>query len=555
MRIIFFCFLILSSKFLLAQKNYRIVFSETSDKPDTKKYEKARFDSVLVYDELNALVKNLRSKSYISANIDSLNFRNDTVLVTLHKGKPFSISEIRFPEKYQHFNSKFGYNRKKFKNTFTETKLQAIHNRLISYYENIGFPFAYTQLTELENDSTELKIGLTIKKNNFITFDSLVVKSKVKVSHKFLQTYLQIKSGTPYSEKIFRDLDFKIQALNYISLHRSPEIEFSDKKADVYLYLKKKPSSSFSGILGFIPAKDENAPLLLTGELNLFLQNMLQHGEYFSFNWQKYQALSQKLNLEFSYPYLFNIPFGFDAGLNIRKQDSTYLNLKSNTGISYFYNSTNYVKLFYESQNTSLLQKQNTENIGEVNLKAFGTELFNSSLDNNNNPRKGYTIKLSFSTGNKKTESDSTQARRQFESNFSVYLPVFSRMTIHLGNTTGIINTPALYQNELFRLGGIKDLRGFDNESIFASAYTIANIEWRYLFEENSNFFLFYNQAFYESKETTKPVNDRPLGFGAGISFQTRAGLFSLVYAVGKQQNSGINVAEAKIHFGYISRF
>jgi hypothetical protein len=48
---------------------------------------------------------------------------------------------------------------------------------------------------------------------------------------------------------------------------------------------------------------------------------------------------------------------------------------------------------------------------------------------------------------------------------------------------------------------------------------------------------------------------DYPLGFGAGINMQTRAGIFSLNYALGKQFDNPINVGNAKIHIGYINRF
>ena len=48
---------------------------------------------------------------------------------------------------------------------------------------------------------------------------------------------------------------------------------------------------------------------------------------------------------------------------------------------------------------------------------------------------------------------------------------------------------------------------------------------------------------------------DRPFGVGAGISFDTRAGIFSLNYAIGKQFNNPIDFKTAKIHFGFVSVF
>jgi len=50
-------------------------------------------------------------------------------------------------------------------------------------------------------------------------------------------------------------------------------------------------------------------------------------------------------------------------------------------------------------------------------------------------------------------------------------------------------------------------------------------------------------------------MSDNPFGFGAGMSFETKAGIFSIMYALGKQFDNPIDMKSAKIHFGIISTF
>ena len=74
-----------------------------------------------------------------------------------------------------------------------------------------------------------------------------------------------------------------------------------------------------------------------------------------------------------------------------------------------------------------------------------------------------------------------------------------------------------LFLNELYQIGGIKTLRGFDEESIFASSYAIGSLEYRYLLDRSSNIFGFIDMALVqksimEKKETNKYV-------GAGGAF------------------------------------
>ena len=115
--------------------------------------------------------------------------------------------------------------------------------------------------------------------------------------------------------------------------------------------------------------------------------------------------------------------------------------------------------------------------------------------------------------------------------------------------------TESLFLNELFRIGGLKTLRGFDEQSIFANKFAITNAELRYLLGKNSNVFAFYNQAWYVNEVTKNRISDNPFGFGLGLIFESGAGLFTLVYAVGKQFQNPIEFNSAKIHFGYINYF
>ena len=111
----------------------------------------------------------------------------------------------------------------------------------------------------------------------------------------------------------------------------------------------------------------------------------------------------------------------------------------------------------------------------------------------------------------------------------------------------------ALFDNELFRIGGIKTIRGFDEESIFASSYIIGTLEYRFILDKNSSIYAFSDGGYYEKTNST--INDTPIGFGVGMNFQTGAGIFSINYAVGKQFDNPIDFRASKIHFGFVNFF
>ena len=112
-----------------------------------------------------------------------------------------------------------------------------------------------------------------------------------------------------------------------------------------------------------------------------------------------------------------------------------------------------------------------------------------------------------------------------------------------------------LYKNELQFVGGINSLRGFDEGSIPVSLFSSLTFELRYLYEKYSNFFLFVDAAYYEQNSHTGFIKDNPLGFGVGTSFETKAGIFSVSYALGKQFDNPIQFSSAKVHFGFKNMF
>ena len=148
---------------------------------------------------------------------------------------------------------------------------------------------------------------------------------------------------------------------------------------------------------------------------------------------------------------------------------------------------------------------------------------------------------------------NSTLYRLQLNADF--FIPVFRKSTLLLANKSGFLENKNLFENELYRIGGLKTLRGFDEESIAASVYAIFSLEFRYLFDLNSYLHFFVDGAYYEQPTSLAYISDWPYGFGAGVNFETRAGIFSLTYALGQREGQPLQFKSAKIHFGLTAIF
>jgi hemolysin activation/secretion protein len=138
----------------------------------------------------------------------------------------------------------------------------------------------------------------------------------------------------------------------------------------------------------------------------------------------------------------------------------------------------------------------------------------------------------------------------------ALYIPISGNNIIKFAfRGASIFGNSTIFRNELFRIGGLKTLRGFDEESIFCSTYIIPTMEYRFLFSKNSNLLLFAEGAWYDNNSNGKYLQDTPISVGAGVNFETKAGILSLNYGIGNQFGNGFDPRSGKIHFGLTALF
>jgi outer membrane protein assembly factor BamA len=233
------------------------------------------------------------------------------------------------------------------------------------------------------------------------------------------------------------------------------------------------------------------------------------------------------------------------------------LDVKSSLGIQFQFQNGWQLRANYYFVNSSVISQTNANpvfsKLASLKTNSYGLVLFQRKLDYIPNPRKGYSVYIEGQLGQRKME-ENTQAIWKTNATISYFLPLAGRMTFLTHIEFDTYHAPSIYQNELYRFGGTNSLRGFNEESIFATTKALLTFEYRFLLDKNSAVFAFFNQGFYENTSVSY-VKDQPFGFGFGISAGTNLGIFRLAYALGKEFNNPLQLNAGKIHIGYISYF
>jgi hemolysin activation/secretion protein len=266
------------------------------------------------------------------------------------------------------------------------------------------------------------------------------------------------------------------------------------------------------------------------------------------------------------------------------KKDTSYLNLRIVAGVQYQVSTNRTGRVFIENLKTNLLSvdtfsikaRKKLPNEIDVSSLNLGLDYEINTTNYRFNPRTGSEFQFMLSIGTRKIRKnnfilkisdpsfsysslyDSIKEKTyQVRSKLAVahFIPLGRQSTLKIAINAGWFQSPSVFRNEVFQIGGYKLLRGFDEESIFASQYAVGTIEYRYIIGMNSFLFSFRDFGLTSNKSNNFNTKNQFTGGGAGMAFETKAGIFNISFAAGKRNDIKFNPRQSKIHLGYVNFF
>ena len=535
----------------------------------------------------------LLQKGYPTASIDSAYFDSTSATIRLYIGETFKWAYINTGSINKHELEQAGWNEKALlSKPLNLARLEQLKESLLNYYEETGYPFAKIQLDSLHFEGGQVSANLKADKGPRYKIDSLRIFGNARINNIFLQRYLDIKEGSYYQKSKMQNINKRLLELPYLEQKQPWDMTMLGTGSILNLYLLPKKSSQINVLVGFLPAtqtasnsyEQVRTKLLFTGEATIKLKNALGNGELIGLDWQQLQQKSPKLNLQYQQPYLFGSPFGITTSFDLYKKDSSYLNLNFLAGVQYALSVNQTGKLFIQVLGTNLLNvdtillrsTRKLPNAIDVSSFNVGVDYAINKTNYRLNPRRGYEWQVIATTGtrtikkntviSKITDPDFAYASLydtiklktyQFavKTAMARYFQLGRQSTVKAALSGGWLQSPNIFRNELFQLGGYKLMRGFDEESIFASGYAVTTAEYRYLVGLNSFFFVFADGGWAKNNSVSVKSENTYISAGLGMAFETKAGIFNISYANGKRNDLKFDLRQSKIHIGYVNYF
>ncbi len=492
--------------------------------------------------------------------------RDDTLFFTWDSGVLFSWAELRTGNVPESFVRQLGPPELDYSGPYRWIA------QGLELSEDSGFPFAVLKIDSLEIRGNLISGVMNYDSGPGISWDSLAISGESKTRITYVQQLSGLIPGEPFSQNSLEKAALTLRRSPYFTVIGAPEVSFQIQQATPIFTIQDRRVNVFDGVVGFLPNENEAGKLLVTGEVDLRLYHLGGKGRDFSVQWQRLNIQSQSLDVGIKEAFIFSSPFDFQVGFSLLKQDSSFVNRTFELDLGYRFSDGGNLDFFTKRQAGDLISVEGIDS-GQTLPEAidyrwnqYGIGLDWDKLDSPVAPRRGARLQGRFSLGNKRILQNTglpedvyaglVESSSQYQGWFSVekHLYIKPAWGMWIRGVGGVLENKNLFLNELYRIGGLKSIRGFNEKNFYARRYGFLNLEQRLFFDQNSFLLMFLDAAVIENPFEEQKI-DQPFSFGTGINLDTDGGLFSFVFALGTSTTQPLSFSYSRIHFGYLARF
>lgn len=437
---------------------------------------------------------------------------------------------------------------------FSTNNLDSSFNKLVTEYKEKGFSGFQLEIISVlllnKENKDFVEISVEINPGRKI----LVSDIEFPLIGKNYDGYLKKLTGfSPFefNDVTINEIKRKIESKNVFSVDSSYSLQFKDSlNARLIMPVNEKNTSYFNGVIGYVPG-NKNSNAYITGLFALQLSNFIGPGRELQFSWKRETATTQEIFIKYKEPYIFNSSFSSTVIFSQFKYDTLYI--KNNLELQLDYQVTSGFSLSGIIEITSVTPGLNSLSIRKSDYFSSGAGFLYETRDNIIFPRNGLMSRNYYKYVSKKNviNKDNFQV---FEAKAEFHKEIFTNNVLATKITfnTTTLEKPEL--SDLYFIGGTNTVRGYKEKQFYGDLVLYFNLEYKYIFNDNSQVFVFGDFGFFSNKNSVAGEvlkKEFIYGYGFGVAILTPVGLTTISYAIGKNDT----FANGKIHLGITSGF
>ncbi len=447
--------------------------------------------------------------------------------------------------------------------TLREEILERDIERALKNYEEIGFPLAKVSIEKIvPHDSASLDIYLRISEGNRPRLTSVKVTGNSITDSSIIEREFFTNEKPYFDPNAVEAARNRIMHLGIFSDVGHAEIFIiNDSSVGASINVSEAHSTYIDGILGYNPPVTPAESGFLSGFVSLGFTNIAGTARNATLDFKRETRSAQELSASYGEPWLFGFPVNAQISFLQRDEDSIYT--RTNVTIEPTLVLSNGFSLSTNFAYDRIVPGA-AEIVYDSRAYTIGVQGRLDTRDNLAAPRSGFLISLGASYGAKSVAGaaafDSLAARSLkvqtliFDGAFA--MKTFSERLIFVPSVSAKmtdISNGELDESDLFRIGGLRTLRGYLESQFLVSRFVILHADERLMTGRTSYLGLFIDYGYLWRPATTTFAGETiyPLGYGISFQFDTQLGLLSAGIGLAK----GETIDRAKLHFGVIKDF
>lgn len=518
--------------------------------------------------KLTELLTAYHNDGYLAAEIDSIrwpdnNEKNQLVEVFLVEGEPFKVNQLVLIG--NHFFSKQQirrFMRIGVGSNFYSQQLQEDVQEIINQYAEKGYLLAKIDIQKVDIDfqNSTVDLLLLIEESKPIAVNQIAIEGLQNTNKNVITRELGLNHKILTSSKL-SSINDKMRRLKFLDLIEPPRLTFTEDTTGVIsLNFQENKSSQFDGVVGFNP-KQGNQDGFVSGQVRIIFDNLLGTGRSLRAFWDKRNANTQSLQLDYEEPWLFGKPIHGAIGLEQIVQDTTFVRRNWQVGLRLFLleNILIAAKIGRESVLPDSVGRA-LHGLPKSQADRLHLEVGLDNRDHPWNPTSGLLYQTNVDFVRKRIEpiitGEETQTKEFRRISLDLeYIQKLSGRNVLMAGLHGRqvrIGTEVTPIDELFRIGGASDLRGYREDQFLGDRIAWGTLEYRLLLDKTSRLSIFVDSGYIEKRDTEQKLDKSyKSGYGFGLRTQTNLGIIGFDYALGE----GDQLNQGKIHIRLINIF
>lgn len=416
---------------------------------------------------------------------------------------------------------------------FSRTELNRVITTIERFYENNGFPFAKVEFFSLEETTTGVRPQLKIDEGPRIKISFLRFSPNLRFNQSLLLQTAGFTKPVYYQPARIARWRFNLRNSGWLRIDSS-EIVQQDSLYGIQFFITPLTAGEIGAVFGYSPENNR-----FIGWADISLRNLFNTGRAARIGWQSLYRQTE-YQLQYSEPFPFRLPLTLTGTIRHQVYDTVYA----------FTTGSASAIIGYEPVRVNLATGfDRLAGSKQKNTVWAGTGLLIDNRNDIGNFTPGMFLKIGTRAGRQSSPDRGTGLIGWLEADWTALIPIVGPFAWN--NTVSlraVYSRLPLNEPELYRLGGLENVRGYRESQFLSDRCGWWNCEPRYYLNTTTRLHLFLDAGLLRA------VNGNPeliLGYGLGGRWQTKIGVLGI--------DCGIPAAEsplrAKIHLNFRTGF